>query len=109
MKHNLILIAVFFLIISCKNDCRDIRGNEINEMLVINANKNNIDYCSLYNKSKDGNPEAIKKISLLNFEDSTGYEQGIILIDLINYIGEQKYIEALSSIKIEDKHKILLI
>ena len=106
MRSELLLITFFFLMISCKEECKDLIGNEINEMLIINADKNQINYCSLYTKAKEGNIEAIRKISLLNFEDSSGYEHGIILIDLIEYTGEKKYISALSTITIEEKRRL---
>lgn len=93
------VIIIFFcinLIPSCKDSC-NIRGIEVSELLSVSAKEKHINYCALLKTALDNNKEAVKELSLLEFYDAAGYDHGSVLVDLILLIGEEKYIESIST------------
>lgn len=101
-KLKLILLTLSFMSCgdySCKNEV-------ISEFLLEFAIDNEYNYCQLYSESSKGDLESIKEISLLSFYDGLVYEHGLVLISLINKLGEDKYLESLTDTDIDERKKI---
>lgn len=100
----LLLITVIFTACNPKCDVNDITASEL---LLINAQERNIDYCNLLTSASTNDKAAIKQISLLKFENAVGYDHGIVLVGLIQKIGERNYINAIQGITTEEKSAII--
>lgn len=107
VKFQIVLLTVFlfFITFSCSNKC-EIEGIEVSDLLVISSGEKGVKYCDLLSESLRGDENAILGLSLLEFSNSTGYDHGSVLVDLILKIGEKKYIQAISQTSREQKNLI---
>ena len=109
MKFNFCkIIAVSFLLLlanSCNNKCI-VDNIEVSELLSTVAKEKSIDYCELLKVALTGDKNAIKKLSLLEFDNAVGYDHGEVIVDLITAIGEAKYIKAIETTNVEQKNLI---
>lgn len=82
-------------------------GIEVSELLSLYAFENcDVDYCDLLSDATDKKREAIRKISLLDISGDAFYDHGCVIVDLIDEIGEEKYIESLGALTWEEERKI---
>jgi hypothetical protein len=104
VKFQIVLLTVFlfFIALSCSNKC-EVEGIEVSELLVTSSGEKGVKYCDLLSESLRGDENAILGLSLLEFSNSTGYDHGSVLVDLILKIGEEKYIQAISQTNREQK------
>lgn len=100
-----VLLCLFLLFHSCSNEC-SVSGIKVSELLSTSSKEKGINYCTLLDNAANGNEIAIREISLLEFNDATGYDQGEVIVDLILVLGEEKYIKSIASIS--KKEKILI-
>lgn len=101
-----LLVLICIQISSCSNKC-SVEGLEVSELLsTISKEKYQLNYCSLLKRALSGDNISIKKISLLNFDDAVGYDHGSILVDLIERIGEDTYLDSIKNINNNDKNKV---
>ncbi len=101
-------LSIFFIClcsISCEKKC-NINGLEIGSLLISNAEKQGVNYCELVEKSFNHNTKAVKQLSLLNFENSAGYEHGEVVVKLVLQIGEKEFLDALQGINKSEMIKI---
>jgi hypothetical protein len=110
MKLNFskIIFSVCFLFLltnSCSNKC-NVDNIEVSDLLGTVAKEKSINYCELLEVALTGDENAIKKLSLLEFDNSVGYEHGAVIVDLILVIGESEYIKAISRTNGEQRNLI---
>lgn len=108
MKKISLFLAVltsFIFSISCQERCR-VNELEINELLILNAKEQGVNYCEILKRSLQKDSSSIKQLSLLYFENSVGYMHGEVLVNLIIDIGEQEFLNALQGIRKAEKTKI---
>lgn len=109
MKLNFCkILSVSFLLLlvnSCSNKCV-VDNIEVSELLGTVAKEKSIDYCGLLKVALTGDKNAIKKLSLLEFDNAVGYDHGEVIVDLITVIGEKEYIKAISTVNKEQKNLI---
>ncbi|WP_132065995.1 hypothetical protein [Aquimarina spinulae] len=96
------IIIISMTIISC-NNCNEIQGIEIPELLNRQIDDS---YCDTLDKAIKLDKEAIIKISTYKISDAGGYEHGYVLIRLIEKIGEQEYLRAIENLSLEEKKSI---
>jgi len=109
MKLNFCKIISVFLILLLVNYCSNkciVDNIEVSELLGTVAKEKSIDYCELLKIALTGDKNAIKKLSLLEFDNAVGYEHGEVIVDLITAIGETEYIKAISTANREQKNLI---
>ncbi len=104
-KNICLLICFVLLLYSCSSEC-SISGIKVNELLFAVSKDRGIDYCSLLEEAVNGNELAIREISLLKFDDATGYAQGTVIVEMILKLGEEKYLKSISSISVKEKKLI---
>jgi len=106
MKLNFCkFISVYFLLllaISCNNKCI-VNNIEVSELLGTVAKEKSIDYCKLLKTALTDDKSAIKKLSLLEFDNAAGYDHGVVIVDLITVVGEAEYMKAISTANKEQK------
>lgn len=109
MKFNFYkIISISFLLMlinSCSNKCI-VDNIEVSELLSTVAKEKSIDYCEILRTALAGDKNAIKKLSLLEFNDAVGYDHGAVIVDLIIELGETEYIKSISAISEEQKNLI---
>ncbi|WP_372473447.1 hypothetical protein AB4865_11555 [Capnocytophaga sp. ARDL2] len=96
---------MFLLVASCKTNC-EINGIKVDELLYSVSYNKSIYYCELLELALNGDDEAIKEISLLEFYNAVAYEHGIIVVELILHIGENNYIKAIEGLNEKQKHLV---
>lgn len=109
MMIKLKLIFSGILLISTVSSCRlscDVKDISVSELLLESAVDKGIDYCDVVTKASLNDDDAIKQISVMDFDNAVGYDHGAVLVDLILKIGEQKYIEIITAFTKEDKNRI---
>ena len=104
-KIILISSIIVFLCCACWGH-KEINGIEVSELLLVVSEEQNIDYCKLLNEATKGNESSIKKIALLKIDDAAGYDHGAVIVDLIEVIGEDKFIESIKTINHSEKKRI---
>lgn len=103
---NCLLVLALFS--SCRqNTCENKFEFKIGTQLLYQADKSDYKYCSLIEKSINGSPEAVKKLSLLYFDSGFGYEHGAVLIEVIDRIGEDEYYKIISQLSEKQQKKAL--
>lgn len=104
--YKIILVCFLLLLVnSCSNKCV-VDNIEVSELLGTVAKEKSIDYCGLLKVALTGDKNAVKKLSLLEFDNAVGYEHGEVIVDLITAIGETEYIKAISTANKEQKNLI---
>jgi len=96
---------MLIFLFSCNPKCK-IGSIEVSELLMVSSTDKKYNYCELLEKSIKNDETSIKKLSLLNFDNAVCYDHGSILVDLINNIGEEKYIKALKPLNNKEKNKV---
>jgi hypothetical protein len=104
-KWFLSIVAICLCSISCEKKC-NINGIEISPLLISNAEEQRVNYCELVEKSFNNDAQAIKQLTLINFENSVGYEHGEVVVGLVSQIGEQQFLNALHGVNKSEKNKI---
>lgn len=98
---KIFLIVLYICFTSCGP--KEINGIEVSELLLTISKEQNIDYCKLLNKALKGDESSIRQLVLLKFYDSAGYDHGAVVVDLIELIGEDKFIHSLTTINNDQK------
>jgi hypothetical protein len=98
-----LLFTVLSLAYSCKNNSREIDGIDISETVLISSDEQNIDYCNLVEMSLQKHTPSIKTLSLLEYHNAVGYDHGSVLVDIIERVGEDIFINGLNGISITEK------
>lgn len=101
-KIILISSIIVFLCCACWGH-KEINGIEVSELLLVVSEEQNIDYCKLLNEATKGNESSIKEIALLDFSDGAAYDHGAVLVDLIEKIGEEKFVQSIKTINDREK------
>lgn len=110
MKTFLIIFICSISVVSCRLDgSRNIDGIDIDYMLIYDADKEqNTDYCKLVKKSLKKDLSSIKRLALLDYDGGYSYEHGMILLDIVDRIGENVFIESLKDISSKQKRIVLM-
>jgi hypothetical protein len=110
MKKVFVTKFLLFAVLSvCFTNCnrsKSVNGIVVSELLIIVSNGQGINYCKLLEKAINGDIGSIKQLSLLEFYDGIGYDHGSVIVDLIEIIGEDKFIQSLSTINKKQKQVI---
>lgn len=96
MKYLIIIIIVFMF--SCQRECI-IDNITVSENLIINSNG----YCELISDALNGDKKSIEKICLMEFHGSVGYDHGYVLVNLINKIGTEQFMNSLKDLDYNQK------
>lgn len=83
-----------------------INGIDVSESLLVVSDEQGIDYCELLSKAVNGDDVSIMQLSILKFYESFGYDHGAVIVDLIEQIGENKFIHSLRMTSAEQKEMI---
>ena len=86
---------------------RYVNGIYVSKLLRISSNrKYTANYCELLNKAIAKDANSIKQLTLLDFGDAASYDHGTVIVDLIDLIGEEKFIQSLGTINEKQKNKL---
>ena len=97
-----IALLILFICFACCGN-RAINGIEVSELLLIASKKQNIEYAKLLNDALNGNDSSIRQLALLKIPDGAGYDHSAVVVDLIELIGEDKFIHSLTTISNDQK------
>ena len=109
MNYNFIkkfMLYSILLICFVRCDGKLISGIYVSESLLIVSEEQGIDYCKLLSKAVNGDDVSIVQLSILKIYESAGYDHGAVIVDLIERIGEDKFIH---SLKIGSAEQINLV
>lgn len=98
-----------FILLACFINCnrhKTINGIYISELLLLKSKELHINYCKLLDEATKGNNTSIKQLSLLEFYDGVGYDHGAVIVDMIEIIGEDKFIQSITTISDQEKYLI---
>ena len=102
---NFTLYSIFLIcFVCCKG--RVISGIYVSESLLIVSEGQGIDYCKLLSKAINGDDVSIMQLSILNFYESVGYDHGAVIVDLIEQIGENKFIHSFKIANTEQRNLV---
>lgn len=107
-NFKLSLIFLFFITFGC-NYFHQIKyiNFDLEYHLLENTYIDGEHYCDIANKAFENNPNALLKLATFNdCSDGTAREHGIVLIELIDKISENQFIEIISSESNHDKFEI---
>ena len=100
MKRIFVIFFLFSIMVFMSFACsrqKEISGIEVSELLLVVLEEKNIDYCELLSEAIKGNESSIREISLLKINDGAAYDHGAVLVDLIELIGEDKFVQSIKS------------
>lgn len=96
IRRIVTLLIVSLFLCSCNLDtCSKRLGFPLSYHLFNKIRIDGSTYCELVNQSLDGNEKAIISLSKVKVYDGAGYEHGAVLIEVIDKMSEQKYIDLL--------------
>ena len=118
MKTKTIIIAVLIIVtlatcialvtlwlgttFSKTNKC--INGIYVSELLInVSNEKHHTDYCKVLKKATENDENSIRQLVLLEYYDGTSYDHGSVIVDIIELLGEEAFLKAISTI--EDRQK----
>jgi len=105
----IITILTTFAVFYCWNNyCCNVEGIEPSYLLLTLSNMDDYDYdyCASLNKALEGDLLALKRLTLFRFSDGATYDHGIVLLEVIDRIGEKKYLEAVKDFSKKEKKTI---
>jgi len=87
---------------------KSVRGIMVTTILIVNCEeKYNINYCKLLKKATANNANAIRQLTLLKFSGcETSYDHGAVIVGLIKRLGEDKFINSLGEISVQQRHSL---
>ena len=94
---SLVFVLLLAGITGC-NRSKVIKGIQVSELLLVVANEQNADYCKLLRKAVEGDIPSIRQLTLLDISDGAAYDHGAVIVDLIEQVGEETFIQSLDSI-----------
>jgi len=105
----LLLYAVlaYFAHYSDKPKC--VNGIYVSTAVIIHSREQlKINYCKVLKKATTNDANSIKRLVLLDFTSGvvSSYDHGGVIVDLIELIGEDKFIQSLGIINKEQKNRI---
>lgn len=104
---RIMFLFVLLALYSCNSDnCSKNLGFKLDYHLFDDINVNNKSYCQLVNDALEGNKEAILDLSKVNVSDFASYQHGAVLIEVIDKITLDKYLEIVSTVSDKDKRKL---
>lgn len=105
---RIILFSFFLILLGCLTNCvnRVTNGIEVSELLLLASREQGIDYCKMLNKAINGDADSIRQFALLEFGDAAGYDHGSVIVKMIKLVGEDSFIQSLSTINDEQKRLI---
>ena len=106
IRLGLAIITVLYLFSCQRNNCSNAAKIEVSDLLYEYSQQHSNNYCELLRKSVQGDREAIKKLSLLRIDDAAGYDHGAVLVELVRFIGEEKYVSSIITITPAEKKTI---
>lgn len=101
-----LFLALISIVIcnSCNEDnCSVNVGFKLSYHLFENININGSTYCDLVNESFTGKLNSILALSRLKIEGGASYEHGAVLIEIIDKIGEKKYLKIFCQLNQEER------
>lgn len=101
-KILLLLIMLSACFVNCSRN-KVVEGIEVSELLLTVSKEQHINYCNLLSEALEGNINSIRELTLLEFYDATAYDHSSVIVDLIEVIGEDKFIQSLNSISTKQK------
>ncbi len=103
-REYIILFIMVVFLFSC-NNCNNIAGIDTSQILPVAKNKG-YDYCKVLKNALNKNHLDIREFSTYEFYDAMGYDHGNNIVKLINFIGEDEYIGAISTLSSEEKELV---
>ena len=108
MKLCLFIIAIFLLASCATNDLDDCVGFQISEHLFSDININGYSYYYIAEKAVcNEDLYFISLLSKVSVSDGATYEHGAILIEAIDHISEEKYLEIFSCLTKNEQTDIM--
>lgn len=105
-KNIFVLVCLILFFICCNNNI-SIDGIYISEHLCELADdRYGADYVGLLETSLNGENDSIRKFVQLSFDAAYAYEHGIIIVELIERIGSEKFICALENTDSAERNEL---
>lgn len=105
MKNILVLIACLNFV-ACVENCTAKLKVPLDTHLFNHIQIEGYTYCELVNRSLNGEERAIILLSKVDIGDAAGYQHGAVLIEIIDLIGEEKYIDYYKNLSIYNRRLI---
>jgi len=83
-----------------------VNGIYVSGLLLAVSGDKYINYCKLLRKATENDSASIRALTLLKFGDGTAYDHGGVVVDLIEIVGEDKFIQSLATINNMEKNKV---
>jgi hypothetical protein len=106
-----VLLLYAVLVYSAYNSDKPkyVNGIYVSGLVIIHSREQHkINYCKLLKKATINDANSIKQLTLLDFSfgGASGYAHGAVIVDLIEIIGEDKFIESIMTISKEQKQVV---
>jgi hypothetical protein len=104
---SLFIIYIYFILVHIGDGDRTVNDIHVPGMLSFLSWKYyKINYSKLLEKAMMDDEKSIRRLVLLNFDGANGYAHGAVIVDLIEIIGEDKFIQSLTTIHSEPKRNV---
>lgn len=99
-----IVVSLF----SCKtDDCENIGNIKVSDIPAYHTDNRGIDYCSMLEKALSGDISKLEEFLSLEIYESAGYDHGIVVSELVQYYGEEKFIALCRNLNHSQKQSII--
>jgi hypothetical protein len=106
MNKNIYVVGLV-LLSSCSYNCKNEANIEVSELLFYHTSNREIKYCEILKGAVKGESDKLNEFLDLYIYEAAGYDHVIVLVDLINYLGEKRFIKLTENISKETKQRTL--
>ncbi len=104
LKQLIQSVLFCLLITSCNyNSCSESIGIKLDYHLFTKVKINGYNYCELVNKALKGDEKALLYLTRVRVADGATYQHGAVMIELIEHVSEEKFMNIIQEISFEDQ------
>jgi hypothetical protein len=101
------VIVLMILVVCCSDSCNNKANINVSQLLSYNASNKGINYCHMLREALTGQSDKVESFLKLEIHDAAGYDHGIVLSEVVDYFGEEKFIELSAGLTKGQKEAVL--
>lgn len=106
IRIRIIICCVVLFICSCSSVCKTDGNIYVSELILNHCSNRNIDYCGLLKGTLKREKESYYQFLRLEIFDGAGYDHGITLCELVEYLGEDSFVKMLKGLSSKEKQAL---
>lgn len=107
MNKLISCLVVSICLYSCNDNCINKANIEVSESIIAQTSYKQIAYCELLKDAINGDSNSLIEFLNIDIYEGASYDHGVVLVQLIDYIGEEKFLKLTNTASKKIKEKTL--